>query len=744
MSIKLLKWGAVISFVVSMVVLLAGGYMARSKVPPYPLKFLSDDGRNLYTKADLLAGQDVYQKYGLMNHGSVWGHGSQRGMDFSATSAHMVGETMRDYYAIEQFNKPFKMLSSDESDSISAKVINELKTNRYNETTGELTLTKGEEAALDRVTKYWGKEFLEGDNGYGFLPETIKSEVERANIGKFFFWTAWVASTNRPNSDYTYTNNWPPDISIGNRPSQGIFIWSLGGILGLFLVLGLTVYLVHRHHLFFGEPKGAELAEKLVNMPLTVSQYRAAKFFLVVILLFILQTMMGGLLAHYTVNPAHFYIPIVAKIIPYSWAKTWHLQLAVFWIATTWVGSAIYLAPIISGKEPKGQGLLVNLLFVAVLIVAVGSLTGEVLGIKGIINKMWFWFGHQGWEYLELGRFWQILLFGGLLFWLFIVYRSVKDKITWRHDDEQKALITFYVFSAVFVVLFFGFGLFYGQGTNLTVADYWRWFVVHLWVESIFEFFGVAVISLFLVILGLADAKSALRVAYFTAILVFLSGIIGTAHHYFWFGGPAFWLMLGSVFSSMEPVPLILLVVRAWMEYRTIEEKGVEFPYRWPLMFLVASSVWNFVGAGVFGFLINLPIINYYEHGTYLTLNHAHTALFGVYGMMSVSILLFVWRGLTAKEYWNDKLLRVVFWGLNGGLFLMAFVTLFPVGILQVLRSFNVGMWSARSAEFFNTGAVKALGTIRILPDSVIILFGVLPLAYFLVRTYPHLKKPLN
>ena len=204
--------------------------------------------------------------------------------------------------------------------------------------------------------------------------------------------------------------------------------------------------------------------------------------------------------------------------------------------------------------------------------------------------------------------------------------------------------------SAIFVVAFFGFGLFYSRGTHLTVADYWRWFVVHIWVESIFEFFGVAVISLFLVTLGLVTAKSALRVAYLTAILVFISGIPGTAHHYFWYGGPSFWLAIGGVFSSLEPIPLILLVVRAWMEYRSIKAEGKVFPYRWPLYFLTASSVWNFVGAGMFGFLINLPIVNYYEHGTYLTVNHAHTALFGVYGMLAIALILFSWRGLVREQ----------------------------------------------------------------------------------------------
>jgi nitric oxide reductase subunit B len=302
-------------------------------------------------------------------------------------------------------------------------------------------------------------------------------------------------------------------------------------------------------------------------------------------------------------------------------------------------------------------------------------------------------------------------------------------------------LTQFYTLAAIGVVVFFAFGLFYGRGTHLTIADYWRWFVVHIWVESIFEFFGVAVIALFLVTLGLVDAVSAMRVSYLTAIIVFLSGIIGTSHHYFWTGGPSFWLAIGGVFSSMEPIPLILLVVRAWVEYVAIKKAGRTFPYRWPFFFLTASSFWNFLGGGVFGFMINLPIINYYEHATYLTSNHAHTALFGVYGMLAVALLLFSWRSLVQEKYWNDTLLKVSFWGLNGGLFLMFSTALLPVGCYQVYKVFEKGVWYARSSDFYNSPFVHFLGTWRAVPDSIIIFFGALPLMYFLVTTYTKIRK---
>ncbi len=743
MEINRLRNGAIVSFLVSVAILLTAGYLAKDQVPPIPGKVVSE-GKTLLQRDDIMRGQNVYQRYGLMDHGSVWGHGTVRGMDFAAYSLHKIGEAMRDFHAAKEAPSPgaFAALSAASQRPIAAEVIDELRSNRYDPVTDTLTLTPAQAYALEQIRTLWNKEMGEGDPRYGFLVNTVPSEAERSDLGGFFFWTAWAAVTNRPGLSYSYTNNWPPDRSVGNIPTPQALLFSLLSILALFLILGLIIYITHRYGFFYGEAKAVEVGYRLYQLPLTPSQRATAKFFLVAGLLFVIQIFNGGLLAHYTVHPGSFYLPFIGKFYSYSWAKSWHLQLAILWIATSWVGTAIFLAPMIAGKEPKGQRLLVNILFAALVLVVGGSLLGEVLGVKGYLGSLWFWLGHQGWEFLELGRLWQILLFGGLLFWLVIVYRALVPSMTDKSKDEHaRALLIFYVLSAIMVVFFFGFGLFYGRNTHLSIADYWRWFVVHIWVESIFEFFGVAVTSLFLVTLGLVTAKSALRVAYLSAILVFISGIPGTGHHYFWYGGPDFWLAIGGIFSSLEPIPLILLVVRAWMEYAHIRAAGKEFPYRWPLYFLTASSVWNFIGAGMFGFMINLPIVNYYEHATYLTTNHGHTALFGVYGMLAISLILFAWRSLVRNEDWKDGILKVSFWGLNLGLFLMFSTSLLPVGLMQVWHSYTDGFWLARSADFYELPLVRLLGTWRVVPDTIIIVAGNFPLLYFLISTFPRLRK---
>jgi nitric oxide reductase subunit B len=351
----------------------------------------------------------------------------------------------------------FDELPAHEQASIEARVKEEIHANRYDATSGTLTLTAAQARGLLELRSYWEKELGEGDQRYGFLPNTVPTADERKAIADFFFWTAWAAGANRPGEEHTYTNNWPPDRSVGNTASAAALLWSLFSIMALFIGLGIVVYVIHRYRFFYGEEKGVEAAHGLLEMPLTPSQRSAAKYFLVAGLLFVVQILNGGLLAHYTVDPGTFYIEFVGEAIPYSWAKTWHLQLAVFWIAISWVGTAIVLAPMIAGREPKGQRALVNVLFGATFLVVVGSLTGEVLGIKGMLGDLWFWFGHQGWEYLELGRVWQILLFAGLIFWLYILYRPLAAMLRGttegnREDRHRRALVAFYVFSAIFVV----------------------------------------------------------------------------------------------------------------------------------------------------------------------------------------------------------------------------------------------------------------------------------------------------
>jgi nitric oxide reductase subunit B len=239
--------------------------------------------------------------------------------------------------------------------------------------------------------------------------------------------------------------------------------------------------------------------------------------------------------------------------------------------------------------------------------------------------------------------------------------------------------------------------------------------------------------------LGLASKQKALRAAYLTASLALASGIIGVGHHYYWFGDPDIWLALGGVVSTMEPVPIVLLLLKVILDSRHSPATQESFPYKWPLMFMGASSGWAFLGAGVFGFMITTPVVNYYEHSTYLTMNHGHTALFGTYGMLAIGLMLFALRGLVEPRHWNNTLLKWGFFSINGGLLFMSVFTLIPVGFMQTWDSFANGLWHARSPEFYNLPLVKFIGQWRIVPDFIIIA-GALCLFAFVLNAFRHLK----
>jgi nitric oxide reductase subunit B len=731
----------VASILAAIAITLGGGYYTYEAAPPYPGQVVTENGQVLLDKEGILTGQAVWQKYGLMDLGSVWGHGTYRGTEFTADTLHRMGQSMRDFHAQAAAHVAYADLPEAQQRELDYQVIQELRKNRYDRTTDTLVLTPAQVFALQQARDHYEQVFGQGSPETNIQPRMVAEPEERKALADFFFWTAWCAGTQRPGKDLTYTNNWPPDRSVGNEIAPAAIGWSIGALLGVMLAAGLALMAFFRFD-FHKDLEGLELdahaGHKILNMPIAPSQRKAAKYFLVVVLLFFLQLNMGGLMAHYTVHPSSFYgQDWVAKLLTYPWIKSWHLQLAIFWIAVAWVGSALYLGPVAGGREPRKQGLLVDVLFGAILLVAVGALAGTALGVKGLAGKWWFWIGHQGWEFLELGRLWQILLFVGLVIWLVLVVRAVRPHLA--RGQDRWGTVPFYSYSAIAVVSFFAFGLFYTPRTHITIADFWRWWVVHTWVEGIFEFFAAAAMAYVVTALGLAPRGKALRAAYLTACLAMFSGIIGVGHHYYWFGDPDLWFALGGVISAMEPVPILLLLVKVALEAKDSPALKTAYPYKWPLVFLGASSLWAFLGAGVFGFIITTPVINYYEHSTYLTMNHGHAALFGTYGMLAIGLMLFALRGLVKPEKWSDGLLKLAFGLMNSGLFVMAILTLFPVGLLQTRAAYIRGLWYARSPAFYNEPWVQFIGQWRIIPDLIIIT-GALALVIFVVRAMFNLK----
>ena len=732
------RHGAVLTVIFGLTGLIFMGRTTYRGAPPQFNAVVEGSGTSLFTSEDVKAGQDVFQKYGLMDYGTLFGHGGYRGPDFTAETLHGLAEDLREIYAAERGGSAYADLPESARASIASRVVTELKINRYDPATNNVTVTPAFATAFGRRVDHLRTTLKDADRTRPLPTNYISSDEDLRTLAAFFTWSAWAAATPRPGKNHTYTNNWPPDETAGNRPSLAVVIWSALSLISFLGALGLVLMFFGRFN-FLGWGGGkmdVSQVPPVDSISVTAGQKATYKYFLVVALLFLFQTVMGVVTAHYFVEGAGFYGIDTRSFLPLTITRSWHLQLSIFWIATAWLATGMFVAPLLAKGEPRGQSILINVLFGAVVLVAVGSIAGEWLGVKGLLGKAWFWLGHQGWEYLELGRLWQILLTAGMVIWAFIVFRGIRPTLA---GEDKGGLPYLLLYSIVAIPLMYSFGMMYRPGTNFAVADFWRWWIVHLWVEGFFELFTTIVVAHIFVLLGLVSREAALRVVYLDIVLYLGSGMIGTAHHYYWTAQPAINLALGAIFSAMEVVPLCLLTLEAWDFIKLRQDKSVlgvdpkAFPHKWTVMFLMAVGFWNFLGAGVFGFLINLPIVSYYEHATYLTSNHGHAALMGVYGNLAIAALAFCTRVLVRPERWNDRLWGVSFWSLNAGLMLMLLLNIFPAGIYQLVQSVNHGFWYARSAAVLNSSFFQTATWARVVGDLVFVVGGVVPIAYFMV-----------
>lgn len=749
----LLKSILILTLLLSFTVLLVGGYWIFKDQAPRPLEVTNEKGEVIFTKETIMGGQAVFQKYGLMDYGTVLGHGSYMGPDYTAEALQIYTEGMQEFKANEEFNKPFNELSNDEQTVIREHVKKEMRENRYNPESDTMVLTNAQVFGYEKVREYYQKVFTEGD-GWGLKPGLIKEEHmpkgDRAyvangdqieQISDFFFWTAWLSSTQRLDDDITYTNNWPYYEDAGNELSFSAIVWSGASVTILILFVAIVLFLFYRYHLGMEEAYSEGNFPKidLRKLPITSSQVKSGKYFLIVTVLFFVQSMFGALLAHYYIEPDSFFgMKWIYDILPFNIAKGYHLQLAILWIATAWLGMGIYVAPLVGRHEPKKQGLLVDVLFWALVFLVAGSMIGQWLGANGYLGNNWFLLGHQGWEYLELGRLWQVVLAVGMVIWLIIVFRGIRAGL--RKETDKGGLIHLLFYSAIAVPFFYLFAFLMNPDTSFTFADYWRWWIIHLWVEGIFEVFAVVVIGFLLVQMKLVTKKSTVKALYFQLILLLGSGVIGIGHHYYYNGSSEIWIALGAVFSALEVIPLTLLILEAYEQYKMMRAGGVDFPYKATFWFLISVAIWNVVGAGVLGFLINLPAVSFFEHGQFLTPAHGHGSMMGVYGMFAVAVLLYSLRNIVKPEKWNDKWLKFSCIMLNLGLAGMVFVSLLPAGFIQLKTAYDSGYAASRSQAFLQQDIIQSLFTLRALPDTIF-LVGVVALVLFSIKAMFNLRK---
>lgn len=724
--------------------------------PPYPESVETEQGV-IYTGEQIVTGQNVWQSIGGQEIGSIWGHGAYVAPDWSTDWLHREALYLAELWSRRDHGKAFVDLPDAESAVIQHRLKSEYRTNTYDAASNRLIISVDRARAIEAMGRYYAaifgdaREFDEdlrliADGGmnpvelrdaYAIPANTLKDPERQEAMNAFFFWSAWACGAERHTVEkveggapaVTYTNNWPPEPLIDNRPSGSIILWSVVSFVVLLAGVGALAwyYAVMKHQ--EEEPAETPDSDPLLAITPTPSMKATLKYFWVVVALMVVQMALGAVTAHYGVEGQAFFGFPLAEWLPYSVTRTWHTQLGIFWIATAWLATGLFIAPAVSGVEPKYQRLGVNLLFGALLVIVVGTLFGTWYSTRQTMSlTASYWFGHQGLEYVDLGRFWQWFLFVGLFLWLALMTRAMWP--AFKQPGEHKNLLALFLISSLAIAGFYGAGLMYGQGSHFAMIEYWRWWVVHLWVEGFFEVFATVVIAFLFTRMGLLSHALATAAVLFSCTIFLFGGIIGTFHHLYFTGTPTAVLALGSVFSALEVVPLVLIGFEAYENFTVSRVKEWVAGYKWPIYFFVAVAFWNLVGAGLFGFLINPPIALYYMQGLNTTPVHAHTALFGVYGMLGIGLTLFCLKGLTQHTVWNTRWLKIGFWTINWGLALMVLISVLPIGVLQTLASVDKGMWYARSAEFLQGPGMDTLRWLRVVGDTIFAV-GIVALAWF-------------
>ncbi|MFV8250023.1 nitric-oxide reductase large subunit [Bdellovibrio bacteriovorus] len=734
----------------SFAVLLFYGVEIYREAPPIPDKVVTSAGETLFTREDILNGQNVWQSMGGQEVGSIWGHGAYVAPDWTADWLHREAVFILDRWSNAEFGKSYESLGEEQKSALVARLKKEMRTNTYSKESGVLTVSAVRKDAMDANNAHYRSLFMDDPElknlreAYAIPANSIRDQDRMRQMNAFFFWASWAAVTERPGHSITYTNNWPPDKLIGNEPTGSMLLWTGFSVIILLAGVGaLALYYAAQRE---EEPSSVSLPEKdpLLGLNPTPSMSATLKYFWVVTALIVVQVILGAVAAHYAVEGDGFYGIPLSDFLPYSVTRTWHVQMGIFWIATSWLATGLFIGPAISEYEPKFQRFGVNFLFIALLVIVVGSMAGQWFGVMQKLDLVQnFWFGHQGYEYVDLGRFWQAFLLIGLFLWLFLMVRSVWP--AFKKAQESRHLLALFLISCAAIALFYGAGMMWGRHTNLAVAEYWRWWVVHLWVEGFFEVFATVVIAFLFVRMGLVNVKLASSTVLFSTVIFLFGGILGTFHHLYFTGTPTAVLALGASFSALECVPLVLMGFEAYHNLKLGKSTEWLKAYKWPIYCFVSVAFWNFLGAGIFGFLINPPIALYYMQGLNTTPLHGHTALFGVYGMLGIGLMLFVLKGLAARNEWRDGVIGFAFWSINIGLLLMALLSLLPLGLLQTMASVEHGLWYARSAEFMQTDLLDIIRWLRVIGDTVFAL-GALALGWFVIglKTGHSLKKTVD
>lgn len=688
-----------------------GTYFTFVGLPPIPSVVVTSDGEELFTYDDLTAGKAVFHKYNLMSYGTLLGNGAYYGPDYTAEYLGFVARGLE---------------GRDAAD------LDRVRT--FEITDNTLTLPDWWRDVHLQVQEHYVDFYVDGIPETGVGPGTIPTVEEAHRLADFIAWAAWISINERPGSDGSYTNNWPYEPALGNVPTPTNLFWTT---MTVAIVLFLAALIVIGYELLRVEPI-PELPEATPgHFTVSVAQRALLPLFAIAALLFLVQTMAGGYIANAFSSRGDFYGLFGlfglerATVLPFSAVRAVHVDLGVFWVLGMWMASALFLAPFLGGRERPWLGKVTKLMTAAIVLSVVGTVFGIYLSVRDFLGDSWFWFGSEGMEYVDMGRVWKYALTAGFALWIVLLWGWYGKVLRSEKGHVQRILVGI----GIAISVAFLPSLWFLPSSHFVLAEFWRWWTVHLWVEGIFAFFQVAVTAIVLLNLRLVSRDIVTKSVYLEGFLVVLAGTLAIGHHYWWVGEPAFWISVGSIFSTLEVVPLFLLLFHALGSYRKMGSRPETSTHRVAMYFIVASAIWQFIGSGVLGLIINFPIVNYYEHGTYLTVAHAHGSMLGGFGFLAIGLVLYGLRFLVPDQRWPEKPLMLSFHTLNAGLFLMLFISVVPVGLIQLNEVFTTTYDAARSLAFYQQPVIKTFMKLR-LPGDTLIIFGAAVLAYHVVRIW--------
>ncbi len=711
----------------------------QKKVPPIAKDVKSASGEVLYTYNDVVEGKGYFQEFDLMDWGSLLGMGAYMGPDLSTEFFHHRALFLYDYYSKELYQKPLKELTAIEKAGVKERVKQDFHQQTKLLENG-VTYTDASALAYKENVKHLTKMLVEGDPARAFKGGVIRPE-EAVKIAAFVDWSQMVASSLRPGTvgkvgeERTWSNNWPHEPLVDQDTSYNNHIVSLWEFLILWTLTIVVIFLSYEY--LFKKEQNEQLSPAIKVTSLFKSQKKLLKYIPIVSLLFVVQLFLGAYIAHLYSDPTEDFI-FSQSLLPFNVIRSIHTQLAILWVAVGWLVGGMLIAPWVANKDHKFPWL-VDVLWIALLVVAVGSIVGLYLGATGQLRDTWFWLGNEGRELLNLGRVWDIGLVIGLVFWFLLIVSLIKKSAT------NNPLVGTIIWSSFAIATLYIAGMMpvHKVMPNFTVDDYYRWWVIHLWVELTFELFAAGVIAFMTVSLGLISQKTAEKVMFFELFLIMMSGTLGVGHHYWWQGLDQYWIAIGGIFSALEPLPLALMIVEAWKNQRDQKVAGKINEFSTPFMWIAGSAVLNWIGAGFFGMVINTPTISYYSHGTYLIMPHGHIALLGAFGYISIAFLYMTSRANAMANgwVWNHKLSKIAFWLLTIGALLFALPTLI-IGLEQTRVAAEMGYYFTRTREAL--AGMQGWMWFRILPDTLMIGGGVLVFVDLFLKTFKGKKIAVN